>query len=70
MLSPTPRNFILFLLDLDVKFPLLCLLLFLIDLKSIISCQIILATEEKPNKKKFESLNLTQSKSFDVEIII
>ena len=33
MLPPTPHNFILFELDFDVKFPLLCLLLFLNDLK-------------------------------------
>ena len=36
MLPPTPHNFILFQLDFDVKFPLLRLLLFLIDLKSTI----------------------------------
>jgi hypothetical protein len=39
MLSPPPAppNLILFQLDLDVKFPLLRLLLFLIDLKSTIN---------------------------------
>ena len=31
-----PTNFILFQLNFDVKLPLLCLLLFLIDLKSTI----------------------------------
>ena len=31
-------NFILFEIDFDVKFPLLCLLLFLSDLKSTILC--------------------------------
>ena len=38
MLPPIapPPNFILFQLDLDVKFPLLRLLIFLIDLKSAI----------------------------------
>ena len=34
--GPPPPNFILFQLDFDVKFPLLRLLLFLIDLKSTI----------------------------------
>ena len=36
MLPPPPPNFVLFELDLDVKFPLLRLLLFLSDLKSTI----------------------------------
>ena len=36
MLLPTPTQFILFELDLNVKFPLLCLLHFLSDLKGII----------------------------------
>ena len=36
MLTPPPPNFILFQLDFDVKFTLLHLLLFLIDLKSTI----------------------------------
>ena len=36
MLPPTPPNFILFQIDFDVKFPLLRLLLFQIDLKSTI----------------------------------
>ena len=36
MLLPTPTQFILFELDLNVKFPLLCLLHFLSDLKAII----------------------------------
>ena len=34
--GPPPPNFILFQLNFDVKFPLLRLLLFLIDLKSTI----------------------------------
>ena len=36
MLPPTPTNYILFVLDFDVKFPLLRLLLFLSDLKSTV----------------------------------
>ena len=36
--STPPHNFILFELDFDVKFPLLCLLLFLSNLKSTILC--------------------------------
>ena len=40
MLPPPPPNFTLFQLDFDVKFPLLRLLLFLIDLKSTIFCLI------------------------------
>ena len=38
LLGHSPPNFILFQLDFDVKFPLLRLLLFLIDLKSTILC--------------------------------
>ena len=36
MLPPSPHNFILLEFDFDVKFPLLCLLPFLTDLKSTI----------------------------------
>ena len=39
MLLPPPHNFILFQLDFDVNFPLLRLLLYLIDLKSNITRQ-------------------------------
>ena len=42
MLPPPPPNFILFQLDFDVKFPLLRLLLFLIDLNSTFIVLIIL----------------------------
>ena len=38
---PPPHNYILLQLDFDVKFPLSRLLLFLIDLKSTILCNII-----------------------------
>ena len=60
MFPPTPPNFILFQLDFDVKFPLLRLLLFLIDLKSTILLYQIVDCESKTDF----FLQLCDSKSF------
>ena len=60
MLPLSPHNFILFELVHDVKFPLLRLLLFLIDLKSTINMKIYLLarimhfTERKSTKIRYE----------------